>query len=186
MKQRSLIKSLIIQAWTECIADDYCSQRINSERSLQASFWSHLNKLLPKNRRLFIEPNITIQTTDGLKRLVPDILVCNSREVISVIELKYLPRALPKYNKDISSLSLIAENRNQITIANDRYRGIDIDSNEYSLSKNILFVWAGIHAEEKQGNQMLYSKGIQSLEDCYMQLHAETAYNKSPRVYQRK
>lgn len=123
MKQRSLIKSQIIRAWTECIDDDYCSQRINSERSLQASFWAHLNSLLPKNRRLFIEPNISIRVGDRLIKLIPDIVVCNTREVISVIELKYLPRTLPIYNKDIKSLSLIAENRHQITIANDRFRG---------------------------------------------------------------
>ena len=33
MKQRSLIKSQIIQAWNECISEDYCNQRINSELS---------------------------------------------------------------------------------------------------------------------------------------------------------
>jgi len=98
MKQRSLIKSQIIRAWTESIEDDYCSQRINSERSLQASFWAHLNNMLPKNRRLFIEP-----VGASLIKLIPDIVVCNTRAVISVIELKYLPRAQPKHSQDIKT-----------------------------------------------------------------------------------
>ena len=88
MKQRSLIKSQIIQAWNECINEDYYNQRINTERSLQAAFTSHLNQLLSRNRRLFIEPGIVIDTKkDGLVKLVPDVVVCNTKEVISVIEL---------------------------------------------------------------------------------------------------
>jgi hypothetical protein len=186
MKQRSLIKSQIIQAWSECIEEDYCNQRINSERSLQASFWAHLNKLLSKNRRLFIEPSVSIKTQNGIKKLMPDIVVCNTKEVISVIELKYLPRALPKYKKDIESLSLIAQNRQQIAIANDRFRGTEKDSNKYALSKNILFVWAGVHAKEKSEIKIIFSTGYKALQKCYLQLHAETAHGQMPIIYQRK
>ena len=186
MKQRSLIKSQIIQAWNRCISEDYCAQRINSERSLQASFWSHLSQLLSKNRRLFIEPGISIRTKNGPKTFVPDIVVCNTREVISIIELKYLPRTQPRYKKDIESLSLIAENRHQIIVANDRFRGAEKDSNKYSLSKDILFVWAGVHAKEKTETSALYSAGHKSLDDCYLQLHAVTVNNSKPNVLQRK
>lgn len=117
MKQRNLIKSQIVQAWNLSINEDYCNQRINSERSLQASFWSHLNRLLSENRRLFIEPTMSINTKRGIKRIIPDIVVCDTKKVISVIELKYLPRGQPKYKKDIENLALIAKNRNQIAIA---------------------------------------------------------------------
>jgi len=184
MKNRNLIKSQIVQAWHECIDEDYCNQRINSERSLQASFWSHLNKQLPKNRRLFIEPGISINTTDGIKKLAPDIVVCNTKEVISIIELKYLPRAQPKFLKDIKNLSLIAQNRELITIANNRFRGAEKDSNNYTLSKNILFVWAGVHAKIKIENRVLFSDNYVSLDNCYLQLHAETESNNKPTVYQ--
>jgi len=186
MKSRSIIKSIIIQAWNECIAEDYCNQRINSERSLQASFWSHLNQLLIKNRRLFIEPGISLRTKGGVKKLIPDIVVCNKKEVISVIELKYLPRAQPKYKKDINSLALIAENRHQITIANERFRGAEKDGNIYALSKNILFVWAGVHTIEKPETDKKYSHGIQPLDGCYMELHAVTRVGSTPKVFERK
>jgi len=183
MIRRNLIKSQIIQAWNNSINIDYCSQRINSERSLQAAFWSHLNHLLSKNRRLFIEPSMSIHTKKGKKKIFPDIVVCNTKQVISVIELKYLPRAQPKYKKDIMKLALIAEKHQKISISNVRFRGTEKDSREYTLSKNILFVWAGIHSKEKQINNTLYSDGYKSLKNCYMQLHAETELNSKPKVF---
>ena len=183
MKHRNLIKSQIIKAWEKSINTDYCSQRINSERSLQAAFWSHLNPLLSKNRRLFIEPRMTIQTPKGKKKIYPDIVVCNTKQVISVIELKYLPRTNPSYERDIKKLALIAKNRKQISIANVRFRGTEKDSRQYTLSSSILFVWAGIHKQLKQTNKILYSKGYKSLEKCYLQLHAETELISNPKIY---
>lgn len=183
MKRRNLIKSQIIKAWQKSINIDYSSQRINSERSLQASFWSHLNHLLSNNRRLFIEPAMSIQTKQGKKKIFPDIVVCNTKQVISVIELKYLPRTQPKYKRDIMKLASIAENRKKISIANVRFRGTEKDSRKYTLSKNILFVWAGIHSKEKPIKNTLYSNGYKSLENCYLQLHAETEFNSNPKVF---
>ena len=183
MIRRNLIKSQIIKAWKKSINIDYCSQRINSERSLQAAFWSHLNPLLSKNRRLFIEPRMTIQTKNGKRKIYPDIVVCNTKQVISVIELKYLPRTNPRYKKDLKKLALIAKKRNKISIANVRFLGTEKDSKEYTLSSNILFVWAGIHKKQKQTDNFLYSNGYKSLENCYLQLHAETELNSKPKIF---
>lgn len=182
MKQRSGIRKLIIDAWEQSISKDYCSQRINSERSLQASFWSHLNDLLPDTRRIFIEPPFTFKVRGEVKKLYPDLVICNTKEVICVIELKYLPRGRPKYKKDIESLSLVAKNRRKISIANDRFRGIEKDSMPYSLSDNVLFVWASIHDGSKSEGAQLYSKGYKSLDGCYLQLHAETGDGSMPKV----
>ena len=186
MKQRGIIKNLIIQAWNQSIAEDYCNQRINSERSLQASLWSHLNRKISKNRRLFIEPVMTIRDKGENKKFIPDIVVCNTKEVISIIELKYLPRTNPRYKKDIESLALIAKNRHQITIANERFRGTEKDSTQYALSKNVLFVWAGVHARNRTGTYHLYSDGYKALDGCYLQLHAQTASNSRPEVFEIK
>jgi hypothetical protein len=186
MKQRALLKSQIIKAWNKSMKRDYFNQRINSERSLQASFWSHLNQLLKGNRRLFIEPTMSIKIKNNKKRIIPDIVVCSAKQVISVIELKYMPRAQPKYQKDIKSLVLIAKNRNKISIANERFRGTEKDGTRYSLSKNILFVWAGVHAKEKLEINQSYSAGHESLDGCYLELHAETKTNSKPKVFQRK
>lgn len=187
MKQRALIKSQIIQAWTESIESDYCNQRINSERSLQASFWSRLNCIISKNRRLFIESTITITTDSGIKELItPDIVVCNTKEIIAVLELKYSPNARPRFQKDIESLCSIARNRKQIIISNERFRGIEKDGNKYALSNNVLFVWAGVHAKEMPETNELYSSAHEILNGCYLQLHAVTEKNSAPTVLQKQ
>jgi len=183
MKGRRLIKSQIIEAWSECLNTDYQNQRINSERSLQASMWSQLNKRLGTNRRLFIEPCMTIRHRGAIKRLYPDILVCNSCEVISVIELKYLPRATPQFTKDLNTFDLISTHRSSIKITNERFRGKMTDDMKYSLSKSILFVWAGVHAADKFKQDRIFSEGHDHLEGCYLQLHAATLHNHAPDIY---
>ena len=188
MKERGLLKSQIIKAWRQCIAEDYRIQRINSERSLQASFWSRLNSLLSKNRRMFIEPCVVIRTNRGTTRVFPDLVICNTKEVIGVIELKYQPRAKPNYAKDISTLSRIAKHRRTISISNQRFRGQPIDETTYILSKHILFVWAGVHASINSINKdsaPLYSAGYNELKGCFIELHAETSINSLPKIYPR-
>ena len=185
MADRRLLKSQIIKAWRQCITEDYLVQRINSERSLQASFWSRLNLLLSKNRRMFIEPCVVIRTNTGITRVYPDLVICNTKEVIGVIELKYQPRAKPNYKKDITTLTIIARHRKLISINNQRFRGQPIDEKLYRLSKNILFVWAGVHASINNDNHPLYSTGYNALRDCFMQLHAETSNNSFPEIYHR-
>ena len=190
MNQRWLLKSQIIQAWNDCIKNDYSAQRINSERSLQASFWSYLNDILSINRRMFIEPCMTIKTNGRTGKIFPDLVICSTRDVIGVIELKYLPRATPNYKKDIKSLSTIAKHREHITISNERFRGRAVDEKIYGLSKSILFVWAGVHAggnsiTSNQIYESLYSTGYKELEGCFIELHAETNKNSAPRIYKR-
>ncbi|WP_172649460.1 hypothetical protein [Thiolapillus brandeum] len=158
-------------------------QRINSERTLQASMWAKLNDRLGKNRRLFIEPSLKVREGGKLKVVFPDIVVCNSRQVISVIELKYLPRVKANYKKDINTLNLIASNRAGVSIANERFRGPQTDSRKYSLSKSIIFVWAGVHATVTDDEGYLFSEGHENLRGCYMQLHASTHKNRGPDVY---
>jgi hypothetical protein len=124
-----------------------------------------------------------VNANGEIKKLIPDIVVCNTKEVISVIELKYLPRVQPRYEKDLQSLALIAENKNMISIANERFRGPEKDSTRYWLSKNILFVWAGVHAKEKTETNCPYSAPYSSLRNCYLELHAETNVNSEPQVF---
>ena len=188
MKGRELIKSQIIDAWAGCIYEDYNNQRINSERSLQASLWSHLNKLLHKNnRQLFIEPSMKIKIDGKVKKVVPDIVVCNTREIISVIEIKYLPRGKANYKNDVRKLSHISKNiGKKICIANDRFRGVEMDETKYGLAKNVLFVWCGVHKTEKNETEYLYSSPYQSLNNCFMELHAATNVGSKPMVYERE
>ena len=149
--RRSLLRKQLFEAWSESIDKDYACQRINSERSLQASLWSKLNaRLDPQTRRMFIEPGLKIEQEKqkhGSQIRYPDLVVCNTRVVIGIIEIKYRPRTKPVWKKDVASLEWIASNRDAIRVRNSRFRGIEADGRSYPLAANILFVWAGIHAK---------------------------------------
>ena len=103
---RKPLQELIVKSWKECIRRDYINQRINSERSLQASFWSCLNKNIQTktNRQLFIEVPMRVEINGATTRVIPDIIICSQQKVIAVIELKYLPRGQPKYKKGQGNL----------------------------------------------------------------------------------
>lgn len=168
MTIRTLLRSQITEAWHKSITIDYAAQRINSERSLQASLWSNLNALLPfKTRRMFIEPSLNVLD----KCRYPDIVICNTREIIAIIELKYLPRGKPTWSKDITTFHWLDENKKNVSITNTRFRGIEADKRTYSLAKNVLYVWAGVHAVS---NTSLLEYINPILWPRFLALHAET------------
>lgn len=183
---RKPLQKLIVKSWEDCIRRDYTEQRINSERSLQASFWSCLNENIQTktNRQLFIEMPITIKLRGYTKKVIPDIIICSPQKVIAVIELKYLPRGQPKHEKDIDTLSIISKHKDKIIVTNNRFRGNNKKSTKFSLSDNMLFVWASIHAKEKNNISSSYSLG-NKIKGCYLELHAETVENGEPDVYTR-
>ena len=124
-----------------------------------------------------------IKINGNIKKVIPDIIICSPQKVIAVIELKYLPRGQPKYEKDLETLALISKHRNKIKVTNKRFRGENKQRTEYDLSSNMLFVWASVHAEVKKQTHIPYSHSKNYLKDCYLELHAETADNKKPHVY---
>ncbi len=120
MSKRNLIRNQIRQAWDLTIDDEYEKVLINSERGLQTYFCMHLLNIFKDEgvqRRIFIEPNLKI----GEMIRYPDLVVCNTREVIAVIELKYTPRALPRTAKDFETLRWVSEADGEAIIANERF-----------------------------------------------------------------
>lgn len=181
----------LLKAWESAIDEDYCNQRINSERSLQASFWSQLNQVLPaRTRRMFIEPRVVFATDQPQSLCYPDIAICNTREVIAVVEIKYQPRTRPSYDGDLQKLRLMAERRAELQISNARFRGPVVDARQYPFSKNVLFVWAGVHRKPKESFESphvpMLSEGFAEMAGCFVQLHAETDYNEHPKVFARR
>jgi hypothetical protein len=73
------------------------------------------------NRQLFIEPTVIVHGGEG--RLYPDILVCNSREVIGIVELKYQPMWSPSWERDFRSLESVGWSATEIEVVNPRYKG---------------------------------------------------------------
>ena len=97
-----------------------------------------------------------------------------------MVELKYLPRARPRYSKDLASLASISAGRGSVTIANDRFRGAEKDSKAYALSDRVLFVWAGIHKGPVPDES--FGSSYASLEGCYLELHAVTHPESLPEI----
>jgi hypothetical protein len=180
MASRALLRSQIVRAWRLTIIEDY--EFINSERSLQAALWSRLNKALaeklpPKSRRLFIEPKITVKR----KNFHPDIVICNTRQVIGIIELKFKPRAAASWRNDLKKFRAIAGCKTRIAISHDRYRGIARRNKPYTLAKTVLYVWAGVHAE----SDFDLAGYAGTLAPNFMALHAETVDGAQPSLVPR-
>ena len=167
---RGPLRKDLIEAWEAAISKDYEKQRINSERSLQASFWSQLNKKFKaKSRRMFIEPPVKITIAGEKRKFFPDLVICNSESVIAIVEMKYLPRAKPATVKDMETLKCLSKYRDQIVIKNSRFRGTGKSPREFRLGDKVLFVWAGVHSLPKAR-----IKANKNLDGCFLQLHAIT------------
>ena len=185
MTQRLLLRKQLAEAWNQVITDDYRNQRINSERSLHASLWSRLNSQLSvRSRRMFIEPrlNADVVANDGATRneiRFPDIVVCNTREVIGIVEIKYLPRTKPNWRKDMDTFLWIIDQRDQLSVQNVRHRGLEADGHVYRLAKDVLLVWAGIHAPL---GHALSSHIDPRLTRHFVALHAETSHGQHPQI----
>jgi hypothetical protein len=127
---------------------------------------------------MFIEPCLVGSHQERQVRY-PDLVVCNTREVIGIIELKYSPRARPSWRKDLATFEWINTNRKSIHVSNARFRGVSSDSRKYSLAASILYVWAGVHVPYELE---LREHIGPSLGSCFLALHAETSYSEEPRL----
>lgn len=120
-------------------------QVISSERALQVHFTARLMDLFWEDgvkRRVFVEPKMQLDTG---ARVHPDLLICNVRAIIGVVELKYLPKMRPKYDKDFATFESLAAHGAGIEIDNRRYRGPEGGGGRFSLSPDPMYVWAGVY-----------------------------------------
>lgn len=172
MQPRSPLRSQIQTAWHQTIKEEYNKQLINSERGLQVYFCKRLMDQFQEAgmcRRLFIEPRINISTGDSPR--YPDIVICNTRNIIGVVEIKYAPRARPDYEKDLETLDLLLQHGSAITLSNDRYRGELEVHRSFSLAPDPVLCWAGVYAYPEQSIQ--HQMGL-AINHHVMALHALT------------
>ena len=143
MPPRQLLRSQLEKAWKKTIKNQYREQLINSERGLQVYFCNALLRSFKRaklNRRVFVEP--CISTGQELGPLYPDVVICNSQEIIGVIELKYLPRTQPKYEKDLNTLKYVASKGRRLTITNNRFLGKTYGKKTYDVASDAVLCWA--------------------------------------------
>ena len=182
MHRRNQLRSHLREAWRRTIEHQYCNQQINSERSLQAFLCANLMAVFEENaarRRIFIEPKLKGPGWVGQRK--PDILVCNTREIIGVIELKYAPKGRPRVDKDLQTLSGLVSKPGKYTVENDRYLGIQRDGRTYALARNAVIGWAGVH---RGLNHALSSHLPKRIRGHFMELYAKTSRDSDP-VYGR-
>ena len=100
--RRRLLRSHLTAAWRQTIEDSYQGQLINSERGLKVFFCAALTEAFKEDqvrRRIFVEP--CLSRGAGESKRYPDIVICNQRSVIGIVELKYRPKGRAPYQKDL-------------------------------------------------------------------------------------
>lgn len=175
MVRRARIGNELSKAWTQTVKR-YGNREIASERNLQACLFSDLSAELGANRRIFVEPTIVLPS--GAK-IIPDMVICNTREVICFLELKFSPRGKPDRIKDMRSISSVAGS-NDIKIRLRRYRGPGPSSMEVAVAKTVLFAWAGIHAGSTTDSEVWTEPAFRT--HPHIELHALTGKEQLPVV----
>lgn len=170
MRTRSTLRSQLKRAWERTINHRYNDQLINSEHGLQSYFCIELlREFDDMTRRIFIEPKMSF--SNGQRRH-PDLVICDSRSIIGIVEFKYVPRGRPKYAKDIETLQLAVKHADSLKISNDRFRGVVSDDRSYSLSPTAVLCWAAIYSGETVS--LKGEESISALGNHFLQLDART------------
>lgn len=180
MTFRTLLRRQLRKAWCETM-NAYRSQLVNSEAGLQLFFCKSLLDQfslsgVTKNRRLFVQPCVFV---DGaVDRKYPDVVICNSRQIIGVAELKYVPRGRPDHTKDMQTLEFMAAHADRLTLSNDRFCGPS-SPRSYSLARDAVLCWAGIY----KGKKLVELNALAaSFNDRFLRLDALTRETKPPEV----
>lgn len=140
------------KAWAE-LNNIYSSGGICSERQMQFYLLTSLYKFdINKEFDFFVEPSIFDKDNNlsdlGLKNIIPDILVTKGREIVAVVELKFIPHSYIQYKKDIKNMSAFYVNRHnkdlkfylKINPINGQW---DYNS-EYVLSNDLKLIYCAI------------------------------------------
>ena len=102
------MKNIIELAWSQLQAV-YETGIICSERHMQCELFRILcnDKAFINQYELFVEPRLSNTDYAKLNGKIPDIIIAsrNEREIVAVMELKYVPHSYPQYEKDIDVLT---------------------------------------------------------------------------------
>jgi hypothetical protein len=180
MANRSTLKAQLRSAWQQTIEQHYNRQLINSERGLQAFLCAALLDSFERggvanNRRIFIEPTLFVGSSRTVRK--PDIVICNSRSIIGVVELKFKPLGHPRMKKDLETLEWMAEHPQGIQVQNDRYLGKPMDDRSYPLVSDAVLCWAGVHRGMVEPVEQQISP---RLKNYFVELHAVTRPDEDP------
>lgn len=102
------IRNAMELAWSQ-LQTVYESGIICSERHMQCELFRVLcnDKAFINQYEIFVEPRLSNTDCAKLKVKIPDINITSrkEREIVAVMELKYVPHSYPQYEKDIEVLT---------------------------------------------------------------------------------
>jgi hypothetical protein len=148
MNKRHALREDLVSAWKSVIEGHYDQQNIDSEASLQIHFAAALLTVFNgRKRRIFVEPTVKVLQPSIHKK--PDLVICNQRQIIGLVELKYKPRGRASYSKDLNTLRQLSENRLQFDVANERYLGPRKPPKPYSLAHDAVLCWAAVYSGKR-------------------------------------
>ncbi|MDD2180741.1 hypothetical protein OIN59_25265 [Acidovorax sp. D2M1] len=170
MSTRNLLRKHIAIAWHRTMEEAYANRLIYNERALQMYFCRRLEDAFGAHRRsVFVEPSFSVP---GSSARIPDVVVCNSRRIIGVIELKYTPQKKAQYEKDLDTLRWFASHSEPLALCNQRYKDErERFSKRYELASDAVLCWAGVYAGPREDIE----KNAESLGPRFLHLHAITS-----------
>lgn len=182
MTLRKPLRRCIKAAWYECIEEDFKNHRLNSERSLQAAFWFRLTQKLAEDgkrtRQIFIEPHILLpdDVIPDKRNIFPDLVICDSKQIIGIVELKYQPKKPPSFDKDLDTLQALWNcDGRDVGISNRRCLGPNSRIKKFHISSHLLIVWAGVHVAVSDDVKHRILPGDIESHQYFMRFHAETS-----------
>lgn len=178
------IANMLIDSWRQCISEFYNVRHVNSEACLQCALWhciaQNLN-LIDGGGITFVSPSVTL----GEGRFVfPDLVICSqeSNQVLATLEIKYLPKKVPRNRNDIANLAAICDLGSAANFDISRYQGGATNAHvpsTFEYSSSSIFVWCGIFSERRECSNFLDAsqvlKEFPHLQSRYLALYALTA-----------
>lgn len=142
------LMELLEQCWQAMLLE-YENGLINSEATMQASLYLHLRSL-NDHLKIFLEPCLESKSwSDSKKTYIPDMVICQEKKVLAIVELKLAPEYFFYDQDDIEKLHEYYKhwNENKLPLS-ETGQPLDLDPalGEYksstSLSKANYFVRA--------------------------------------------
>lgn len=159
----------------------YQQQLINSERSLQAAMWHELRQQFKRANsstfKIYVEPRILLSEKGRLqaRTVIPDLVICNDRAVIAVIELKFSPRGAPSSRKDFATFTRMAKQHDQVTVQHTRWFGEKPVRKPHPLADSVLFVWAAVGKRTSRAGSQPELRSTPGKNAMFMRLFFNTA-----------
>jgi hypothetical protein len=135
------LNQTILDQLSTTILSEYNTGRIVSERHLQAFIYHQLHEQMQEaGLTLVIEPSIKTMEKSNIDGLIPDVIIRSEKEVLAVIELKFVPYGYPQYKKDFATFSAFyssVDKQSKIYLSCSPKDGLWDQEKRYTLSTDL-------------------------------------------------